>query len=148
MHLNKGPVPVYVTVVRGRQQTAACFFLRLSSGYSCSICSYTYARTTLHTHTTLTPHVYKQIYNYTHRYKDRVLLEITRNLQSSTREGQAYGNHLDRHCSNLGASPGETPECRCWASNSGGWPAQPQRTPLGYEPVLVINLPKRTVMTT
>ena len=47
------------------------FFWCLSSGYSCSICSYTHARTTLHTHTTLTPHVYKQTYNYTQIWRPR-----------------------------------------------------------------------------
>ena len=47
-------------------------FLRPSSGYSCSICSYTYARTTLHAHTTLTTHMYKQTYNYTQIRRPRL----------------------------------------------------------------------------
>ena len=43
------------------------------------ICSYAVCTLTLHTHTSLTPHTYKQIYNYTQILRSRpsLLLEIT-----------------------------------------------------------------------
>ena len=52
------------------------FFLRLSSGYSCSICSSTTLRTPharTHSHT---PRVLKQTYSYT-QIEDRILREVT-----------------------------------------------------------------------
>jgi len=65
----------------------AFFFWHLSSGYSCSICSYTHTRTpytrTPHSHHTCTIRP-----TTTHRYEDRVLLEITGNLQGFVCDGR------------------------------------------------------------
>ena len=63
------------------------FFWHLSSGYSCSICSYTHTRTPY----TRTPHSHHTCAirpTTTHRYEDRVLLEITGNLQGSVCDGR------------------------------------------------------------